>query len=327
MKTLLISFMLITSSVYCEVEKLVILGGGPAGLTSAIFAGQSHLKPLVIEGEKSEGQYAAVFRIENFPGFPEGISGQELTDKLVQQAQQFGTRFQSSHALHVDLNTYPFHIILADGNEIESESLIIATGASPKWLGIDSEKPFIGNGISANALLDGPGFANKEVIVVGGGDSAMEQALMLAKDSAKVTMIYKDKALYGSKYLQERVFENPKIAVIFNTIVIEVKDPGLGRITGVVLRDVQSKEEREFFCEGILVANGRKPNTDLFKGQLEMTEAGYIVTQPDTTKTSVAGVFVAGDIAEKAYRKMVTAAASGCMSAIDATRFFSEKKK
>jgi thioredoxin reductase (NADPH) len=313
-------------SLYSDVEKVVILGGGPAGLTSAIFAGQAKLNPLVIEGEASEGQYASVYRIENFPGFPEGISGQDLNNKLMQQALIFGARLRSGQAVKVNLSVRPFHIELADGSQIDTESLIIATGASPKWLGLESEKELMGKGISANAMLDGKDFVNKEVIVVGGGDAAVEQALILTEYASKVTLVYKGSALYGSKYLQERALSNQKISCIFDAEVVSISHENLERVTGVTLNLTKEKKEIELACEGIIVSNGRKPNTDLFKGQLEMTGTGYIVTKPDTTKGSVPGVFIAGDVAQNAYRKMITSAASGCMAGIDASRHFTEKK-
>lgn len=311
-------------SCYGELEKLVILGGGPSGLTAAIFAGQAKLNPLVIEGEPSNGQYTAVYKIENFPGFPEGISGQDLNDKLTQQAQIFGTRFLCGEAVKVDLQSKPFHIELSNGTQIDTESLIIATGASPKWLELESEKDLIGTSISANAMADGPLFINKEVIVVGGGDSAMEQALILTEYASKVTLIYKGNTFFSSKYLQERVFANRKIECLYDTEVVKLLTTNQS-INGVILR--KKEKEFEIICEGIFVANGRKPNTDLFKGQLEMNKTGYIMTQTDSTKASIDGIFVAGDIAHNAYRKMVTAAASGCMAAIDAARYFANKKQ
>lgn len=304
-----------------EVEKLVILGAGPAGLTSALFAGQAHLDPLVIEGEPADGQIASIYRIENFPGFYEGISGLDLSMRIRTQAEIFGARFYPSQAIAVDLSQRPFHIVLADGVEIVCESLVIATGASPKWLGLESEAALIGRGVSASATLDAHKFNEKAVIVIGGGDSAMEQALLLAEHATQVTIICKNEKLHASSYLQERVFQNPKIAIKYCTEVIDIRGVDVGRVTGVLLRHSQTKKENVLPCEGVFVSNGRQPNTGLFIGQLKMTDVGYIITKPDSTLTSVPGVFAAGDIVHTAYRKVITSAASGCMTALDAAKF------
>lgn len=305
-----------------EAEKIVILGAGPAGLTSSLFAAQANLNPLVIEGDPYEGQIASIYHIENYPGFPEGISGQDLANRIHQQAEMFGARFQSGQAVNVDLQQRPFHILLDDGREIFCESLVIATGASPKWLGLDSEAALIGHGVSASAILDGPKFAGKDVVVVGGGDSAMEQALLLTEYASHVTIVYKGEKFYGVSYLQERIFNNPKISCRFHSTVSAIRGVEEGYVTGVVLTD-----KTELACEGLFVSNGRKPNTDLFLGQLEMTEVGYIVTKPNSSLTTVKGVFAAGDITHAAYRKVTTSVAAGCMAAVDATKFLAEAKK
>lgn len=306
-----------------EVEKLLILGGGPAGLTASLFAGQSGLNPLVIEGDEYQGQIASVFQIENYPGFPEGISGKDLSLKIHQQAKQFGTRFNSSYAVDVDLSQKPFRVTLADGQEVYSESIVIATGASPKWLGVIGESELIGHGVSSNATLDAPKFKDKEVVVVGGGDSALEYALLLSKYATHITMICKNAQFNGAKYLQERVFNEPKIDLQFNSEVFAIEGVD-GEVAGVKIRNIQTKEELSFACAGVFVSNGRKPNTDPFIGQLEMNESGYIITKPNSTITSTPGIFAAGDITLAAYRNVTTAVASGCMSSMDAKKYLSE---
>lgn len=305
------------------VEKLIILGSGPAGLTAAIFSGQSQLQPLVIQGKTCTGQIEAIYRIENYPGFPEGISGEELASRLHEQADKCGARFRDGYAIAVDLLCYPFKIALVDGDVLECESLIIATGTSPIWLGIKNEEKYIGTQISASALCDAERFANKFVTVVGGGDSAMEQALLLAEHTSEVTIIYKEKELYASQYLQERVRQNSNITVILEAVVsnlIEEQD----KMVGIWCCAKYHRNYRH--CDGLFIANGRRPNTDLFERQLEMTEKGYILTIADTTLTNIPGVFVAGDIANNAYRKVTTSAASGCMAAVDVARFLKSKE-
>lgn len=324
--TLLILCCACSLSLYSnEIEKILILGGGPAGLTASLFAGQSLLKPLVIEGDEYQGQITSIYNIENYPGFPEGISGKDLALKIRRQGERFGARFNSSYAVDVDLTQKPFRVILADGQELFAESLVIATGASPKWLGVPGEAELIGHGVSSSATLDAPKFIDKEVVVIGGGDSAMEQALLLSKYATHVTMIHKDAQLYGAKYLQERVFNDPKIGFQFNSEVIAID--GVGEVAGVMVRNVKTKEELSLPCAGVFVSNGRKPNTDLFIGQLDMNESGYIITKPNSTLTSIPGVFAVGDITHAAYRKVTTAVASGCMSSIDAQKYLSGNKK
>lgn len=310
-----------------EIEKLVILGAGPAGLTSALFAAQSHLAPLVIEGDPYEGQIASIYHIENYPGFPEGISGQALAARIRTQAEMFGARFHEGQAVHVDLLQYPFHILLEGDHVIYCESLVIATGASPKWLGLETETALIGFGVSASATLDAAKCIDKEVVVVGGGDAAMEQALLLAEHASHVLLVYEGDKLYGANYLQDRLFKNSKIECQFHSEVIHINGVNVGHVTGAVLRNLITQEETSISCEGIFVSNGRQPNTQLFLGQLEMTEKGYIITKPDSSLTSVRGVFAAGDITHRSYRKVTTAVASGCMAAIDAIKFLTKSQK
>lgn len=308
-------------SAYDEIEKIVILGSGPAGLTSAIFAGQAHLTPLVIKGNEHGNPMQTIYKMENFPGFPEGISGEELTERLHQQAEIFGARFHPGTVVSIDLDNRPFYITLSDNSEIYTESLVIATGASPVNLNVPGEKELLGNGVSMNAYQDAPLFQDKNVIVVGGGDAALEQAAFLAQQAKKVTLIYKKGQLSGTAYLQQRVFENPKIEVLLNTEVVDIRNATLSYVTAVSLRNILTNVIFSFPCEGVFIANGRKPNTDLFKGQLEMTERGYIITTPGSTKTTLPGVFAAGDIVQNSYGKAITAAATGGMAALDAAAF------
>jgi len=309
-----------------EIEKLIIIGGGPAGLTAAIFAGQANLNPLVIEGCETEGQFASVYKMENFPGFPDGISGKELVGRIHKQAELFGARYNLNSVIFVDLNQYPFKLVLDNSEEIYCESIIIATGASPRWLDIEGEREFIGKGVSASAALDGEKFAGKEVIVIGGGDSALEQALLLAKCASKVTIVHKERDFNAASYLQERVLTNDKIVILFNTDILKIFGNDAEKISGVILYDKIKDEKFQFCCSGVFISNGRKPNTDLFAGQLEMNDKGNILTKSNSTHTSVDGVFAAGDITQSAYRKTVTAVAAGCMSAIDATKFHAKRK-
>lgn len=323
-KYLLIVLCIFSFTLYGEVEKMVILGSGPSGLTAALFAGQAKLNPLVIEGKKINNQLATIFRIENFPGFPEGISGEELAFKMRLQAEIFGARIQSGEVVDVNLSEWPFQLTLSEGEEVYAETLVIATGAAPRWLGVEGEKEMIGRGVSASATLDAHMADDRHVIVVGGGDSAMEQALILSEHAKRVTIIYNQSKFYASAYLQERVFSKSKIDARFNTEIFSIQNEHQEYVTGVTLRDVITNQREFFSCEGVFVSNGRMPNTKIFEGQMEMTSAGYIVTKPDCCETSVPGVFAAGDIGHKAYRKAVTAAASGCMAAFDAVRFLKE---
>lgn len=315
-------------SSFCdEIEKLVILGSGPAGLTSSLFAAQANLNPLVIQGDQYDGQITSIYRIENYPGFPEGISGEELAARIRAQAEIFGARFNPSYAVAADLLHPPFTILLGNGDTILCEALIIATGASPRWLGLEGEASLIGYGISSNAVADREKYAGREVFVVGGGDSAMEQALLLAEYASSVTVVYKNSKFFAAPYLQERVLNNPKIACLFNSEIAEVVGAEQKDLTGVVVHNLISGEKRDVNCAALFVSNGRKPNTSFFANQLEMTEGGYIITKPDSTKTSIDGIFAAGDITHLGYKKVTTSVASGCMAAIDAIKFLNSTKK
>lgn len=322
MNYLILSILILFAQLQASaVEKLVILGSGPAGLTSSLFAAQAHLNPLVIEGDPQEGQISSIYLIENYPGFPDGISGDELAKRIHQQAEKFGARFYASDAISVDLQQRPFYLLLKDGAEIYCESLIIATGASPRRLGVPGEEELFGLGVSGSAVVDGPKYKDKKVVVVGGGDSALEQALILSQYAQEVLLIYKEKQFTGVSYLKERVKNTAKIRCQLETEITAIKGIAEGHVTGAILKNVASQQESLFACDGIFISNGRKPNTDLFIGQLEINEKGYIHTKSHSAVTSIPGVFAAGDITESPYRKVTTAVASGCISALEAIKF------
>jgi thioredoxin reductase (NADPH) len=302
-------------------EKVVILGSGPAGLTAAIYTARAKLDPLLVEGTQPGGQLMITTEVENFPGFPEGVQGPELMDLLHKQAERFATRFADGNVVAADLSDRPFKLTLEGGGTIETETLIIATGASAKWLGLESETRLRGAGVSACATCDGFFFSGKEVVVVGGGDTAMEEATYLTHHASKVTVVHRRDELRASRYMQEAARRSPKIAFVWDSVVTEVLDVAAGRVTGVRLRNLKTKEDSVYACDGLFLAIGHKPNTDVFAGKLDLDSAGYIITSPRTTQTSVPGVFAAGDVADARYRQGVSAAGTGCMAAIDAERF------
>lgn len=308
------------SSLY-SVENVVILGGGPAGLTAAIYAGQGGLAPLVIEGEKCEGQLAVVYHMENYPGFPEGISGDELLERIHIQAEQFGTRFKPGNVIDVDLLHRPFRLTFSDGQTIYSHAVIVALGSSKRWIGLASEKALKGKGVSGSAACEATLYQNEEVVVVGGGDAALEEALSLAEYASKVTLIHRNNHLNASNYLQEKLFSKSNIQLILNSAVDEILDVSQDRVTGIIVRNIQTQDRATLSCKGVFVSIGRQPNIELFKGQLEATASGHIVVHPNTTQTSIPGVFAAGDVCDPSYRKTITAAGFGCMAALDAIHF------
>lgn len=314
-------------------REVVIIGSGPAGLTAAIYAARANLKPLLIDAppdaEKQTtpgGQLMITTDVENYPGFAQGIQGPELMEEFRKQAERFGTEFLEAWITDADLSERPFKLQM-DDYVVNAKTLIIATGASAKWLGIPGEakvpQGFGGNGVSACATCDGPlpGFRNKELVVVGGGDTAMEEATFLTRYAAKVYLIHRRDKLRASKIMQEKAFKNPKIEFIWNTAVEEILGQPQAGVTGVRLRNLQTNDERILQCAGVFIAIGHKPNTDLFKGQLDMDEVGYIKTSGHSTTTNVLGVFACGDVQDAHYRQAVTAAGTGCMSALDAERF------
>lgn len=299
---------------------IIIIGSGPAGLTAAIYSGRAMLKTLVISGASWGGQLMLTEKVENYPGFKEGILGPDLMNIIYQQAEHFGAETIFENASAVDFSSKPFKIWIGD-KKYEGRSVIIATGASAKWLGLDSEKRLRGKGVSICATCDAAFFKDKRTVVVGGGDTAMEEALTLSKFANEVKIVHRRDKLRASKALQERVLKNPKIGIIWNSIVKEIL--GEEKVKGVILKKVDSNEKIELTSDAVFVAIGYKPNTEIFKGKLELDQSGYIVAK-DMTKTNVEGVFVAGDVEDHNYRQAVTAAGAGCKAALDAERFLGE---
>ena len=301
-----------------SVHNLVILGSGPAGLTAAIYTARADLEPVLVEGADAGGQLMITTEVENYPGFEEGITGPDLMDVMKRQAARFGTRFVSGDATAVNLSKQPFMIETTEGT-LQAKALVIATGAQAKWLGLDSEQRLRGHGVSACATCDGFFFRDKVVYVIGGGDSAMEEATFLTKFASKVYIVHRRDELRASKIMQQRALDNPKIEVLWSTVVTDVL--GGDEVTGLRLKDVKTSEEREVKADGLFLAVGYKPNTDLFQGQLELEGPGYIKLAGPGTMTSVEGVFAAGDVADHTYRQAVTAAGMGCQAALDAERW------
>ncbi|MGH7255832.1 MAG: thioredoxin-disulfide reductase [Nitrospirales bacterium] len=302
---------------------IAIMGSGPAGLTAAIYTARANLAPLVIEGVQAGGQLTTTTEVENYPGFRDGILGPELMKDMRAQAERFGTEFLSGEVTKVDLKRTPLSLTVDDERPVETRSLIIASGASALKLGVPNESRLMGHGVSTCATCDGYFFRGKELVVVGGGDSAMEEATFLTKFATKVMVIHRRDKLRASKIMQERAHRHPKIAFLWDTVIEDILgEPGLGGgVTGVQVRHVQTNEVRTIRTDGLFLAIGHIPNSALFRGQLELDTQGYIVTKPGTTSTHVPGVFAAGDITDHVYRQAVTAAGSGCMAAIDAERW------
>ncbi|MFQ5663133.1 MAG: thioredoxin-disulfide reductase [Terriglobia bacterium] len=300
------------------VRKLIILGSGCAGSTAAIYAARANLRPLVLEGHEPGGQLSLTTTVENYPGFPDGVQGPELMELVKKQAQRFGAEYRMEVAKEVDLRRRPVTIKTGQ-NTYRGEALIIASGASAKLLGLEAEKKLLGRGVSTCATCDGFFFRGKEVIVVGGGDTAVEEATFLTKFAAKVTVVHRRDQLRASKILCQRARQNEKIGFLWNTVVTDILDPEKNQVTAVRLKNVQSGKEETRAIDGVFIAIGHEPNTKVFAGQLEM-EKGYIVIR-DGSKTSVEGVFAAGDVHDYTYRQAVTAAGAGCRAAMDAERW------
>jgi thioredoxin reductase (NADPH) len=300
-------------------RSVVIIGSGPAGLTAALYTARANLQPLLIRGVEAGGQLTLTTLVENFPGFPKGVQGPELIDLMQKQAAEFGAEFMEGNVKRVDLSKQPF-VLETDAGNIETKTLIIATGASAKLLGLESERKLIGHGVSTCATCDGYFFRGKEVAVVGGGDTAAEEALFLTRYASQVNLIHRRDQLRASKIMQDRIMRNEKIKPIWNTVVTEIVDPAKGEVTGVKLKSTKNGEETLKTLDGVFIGIGHTPNTSLFQGQLEMNGVGYLITH-DGAKTSVPGVFAAGDVQDPVYRQAITAAGTGCMAAIDAERF------
>ena len=303
-----------------QVRDVVIMGTGPAGLTAAIYTGRTNLKPLVIDGVQPGGQLMITSEIENFPGFPSGIRGPELMEKFREQAARFDVEFALGNVREVDLSRKPFCLYLDDEREVLTRSLIIATGANARWLGLPSEEQYRGRGVSACATCDGFFFRDSEVFVIGGGDTAMEEALFLTRFARHVTVVHRRNEFRASKIMSLRAEKNEKISVELNQVVEEILGDGR-KVTGIRLKNVVSGESNTHSCDGVFIAIGHSPNSGLFEGQLDIDEYGYIETAGSSSVTSVQGVFACGDVQDYTYRQAITAAGSGCKAALDAERY------
>jgi thioredoxin reductase (NADPH) len=299
---------------------VVVLGSGCAGNTAAIYTARANLQPLVLEGHEPGGQLSITTDVENFPGFPEGVMGPALIENMKQQAQRFGATYRHARVVHADLSRRPFTLELEDGERVHARTLIIATGASARWLGLSNEQKLIGHGVSSCATCDGFFFRGKKIMVIGGGDSAMEEANFLSRFGSEVALVHRSETFRASKIMLERAQKNPKIVFITNTVVEDISDPLKGHVTGVTLRNVKTEQVYDREVDGFFVAIGHIPNTKPFGGQLDLDADGYIISHGGA-RTNVSGVFHAGDVQDRIYRQAITAAGAGCMAAIEAERF------
>ena len=301
--------------------RCLIIGSGPAGYTAGIYTGRADLKPLLYEGEQPGGQLTITTEIENFPGYPEGIGGTEMMEDLKKQAKRFGCTVRTGYIKEIDLSNRPFHAVDDHGVKIEADTVIIATGASAKWMGLDSEKQYYGAGVSACATCDGYFYRNRVVAVVGGGDTACEEANYLSTLCSKVYLVHRRDELRASKAMQRRVLENPKIEMCWNSRISQILGTEMDGVTGIELEDTKTGAKRELELMGVFVAIGHQPNTQFLGGQVELDEQGYIKVQNPSSATSVEGVFAAGDVCDPNYRQAIVAAGKGCVAAMDVERF------
>ncbi|MFL5790825.1 MAG: thioredoxin-disulfide reductase [Actinomycetota bacterium] len=304
-----------------DVRNVIVIGSGPAGFTAALYTARADLEPLVLKGLEAGGQLMLTTEVENYPGFADGVMGPELMDQMEKQAQRFGAEILAVHVTEVDLSSRPF-LVKAGDQAWRAKTVIVATGATARWLGIPGEETLRGRGVSACATCDGFFFRDRELLVVGGGDTAMEEATFLTKFASKVTIVHRRDAFRASKVMQDRVFANDKIDVMWNTVLDEIV--GDGAVTGAVARDVVTGATRTVAADGVFMAIGHDPTTSLFRGQLPVDENGYLVVHEPSTATEVPGVFAAGDVTDHTYRQAVTAAGQGCKAAIDAERFLAD---
>jgi thioredoxin reductase (NADPH) len=307
-----------------DLHNVVILGSGCAGNTAAIYTARANLSPLVLEGHEPGGQLSITTEVENFPGFPEGIQGPALVENMKAQAQRFGATYRHGRVVHSHLSSKPILLELEDGEKIQTRTLIIATGASARWLGLPNEHKLIGHGVSSCATCDGFFFRNRKIMVVGGGDSAMEEANFLSRFGSEVALVHRSEAFRASKIMIERVKANPKIQLVTNTVVEDVYDVEKGEVTGVKLRNVKTKEVYDRPVDGFFVAIGHIPNTRAFAGQLDLDTDGYIISHGGA-RTNIRGVFHTGDVQDRTYRQAITASGAGCMAAIEAERLLEEE--
>jgi len=307
-----------------EHVRLLIIGSGPAGYTAAIYAARAELQPVMLAGLEFGGQLMITTDVENYPGFPEGVTGPEMMEKFQQQAERFGTRVLLEDATRVDFSQRPF-LVETESRQFSADAVVVATGASARWLGLESEQRLVNNGVSACATCDGALFRGKPMAVIGGGDTAMEEALFLTRFASQVTVVHRRAELRASRIMQERAFKHEKIDFAWNAVIDEVLGDEADGVTGLRLADVDSGETRELEVGAVFVAIGHQPNTALFEGALATDEAGYVTVQSGSTRSSIEGIFACGDVADPHYRQAVTAAGSGCMAAIDAERWLAEQ--